>query len=151
RPPGHLQRSFARRARGNPDEQSLARRDFARPGHGGFTVDVDDLVVDGGVEDLRHEVRPESLDLVRSGFSAVEDRGFRRLDSDDLYAGLAFLEYLAHAGDGAAGADPGDDDVDGAVGVPPDLFRGGLAVHLGGRFVRQLTAEDRARVLCVAV
>src|SRR5699024_8627168 len=106
-PPGHLQRSFDRRARGNPDEQSLARRDFARPGHGGFTVDVDDLVVDGGVEDLRHEVRPESLDLVRSGFSAVEDRGFRRLDSDDLYAGLAFLEYLAHAGDGAAGADPG--------------------------------------------
>src|SRR5699024_12609473 len=80
-PPGHLQRSFDRRARGNPDEQPLRRRDFAGPGDGGFTVDVDDLVVDGGVEDLRHEVRPESLVLVRPGLPAVEDGGFLRLDS----------------------------------------------------------------------
>src|SRR5690625_256605 len=144
-PSGHLQRRLDRRAGGDPDEQPFARRDFAGAGDGGFRVDVDDLVVDRGVENLRHEVRPEPLDLVRSGFSAVEDGGFRRLDGNDLDIGLTFLEYLAHTGDGAAGADSRDDDVDRAVRVPPDLLRGGLAVDLRVRFVRELPGEDRAR------
>src|SRR5690625_3961642 len=146
-PPGHLQRCFDRRAGGNPDEEPFARCHLAGPGHGGFGVDVDDLVVNGGVENFGHEVRPETLDLVRSGFPAVEDGGFRRFDGNDLYVGLAFLEYLAHTGDGAAGADSRDDDVDRAVRVPPDLLRGGLAVDLRVRFVRELPGEDRTGAL----
>ena len=47
-----------------------------------------------------------------------------------LHARLAALEHFAHAGDRAAGADAGDDDVDLAVGVAPDFLGRGLAVDL---------------------
>ena len=62
----------------------------------------------------------------------------------DLHAGLARLEHLADAGDGAAGADAGDDDVDLAVGVVPDLLGGGLAVDLGVGRVVELAGQDGA-------
>jgi hypothetical protein len=60
--------------------------------------------------------------LCGPGLAAGEDRGARRLDGDHLERGLAGLEHLADAGDRAAGADAGDDDVDLAVGVLPDLL-----------------------------
>ena len=62
----------------------------------------------------------------------------------DLDAGLARLEHLADAGDGAAGADAGDEDVDLAVGVVPDLLGGGRAVDLGVGLVGELLGPDRA-------
>jgi hypothetical protein len=77
---------------------------------------------------------------VRAGLAAVEDRGLLGLDGDDLHAGLALLEHLADAGDGAAGADAGDDDVDRAVGVAPDLLGRGLSVDLGVGGVGELRA-----------
>jgi hypothetical protein len=49
---------------------------------------------------------------VRAGLAAVEDRALLGLDGDDLHGRLALLEHLADAGDRAAGADAGDDDVD---------------------------------------
>ena len=47
---------------------------------------------------------------------------------------LARLQHLADAGDRAAGADAGDEDVDLAVRVVPDLLGGGAAVdvRIGG-------------------
>ena len=64
-----------------------------------------------------------------------------------LHVGLAGLEDLADAGDRAAGADAGDDDVDLAVGVLPDLLRRGLAVDLRVRLVGELAGQDGARTL----
>ncbi len=84
---------------------------------------------------------------MRPGLTAVEDRRLSGLDGDHLHVGLALLEHLADAGDRAAGADAGDDDVDGAVGVAPDLLGGGLAVHLGVGRVRELAGEDGAVTL----
>ena len=53
-------------------------------------------------------------------------------------SGLALLEHLADAGDGAARADAGDEDVDLAVGVVPDLLGRRLAVDRGVRLVLEL-------------
>ena len=127
------------------DEQALLGGGPAGPLHRGLGVDVDDLVVDRRVEDLGDEVGADALDLVRAGRAAVEDRRLLRLDGDDLHVGLARLEDLADAGDGAAGADAGDEDVDLAVGVLPDLLGGGLAVDLRVRLVGELAGQDGAR------
>ena len=73
--------------------------------------------------------------------AARQHRRGVRLDGDALEAGLARLDHLAHAGDGAAGADAGDQDVDLAVGVAPDLLGGGPAVDLRvGRVLELLRA-----------
>src|SRR6185312_2248981 len=61
-----------------------------------------------------------------------------RLDRHHPHRGLALLEHLPDAGDGAAGADAADHDVDPTVGVPPDLLRGGAPVNLGIGRVREL-------------
>ena len=134
-----------------PDEMPTSRPSSAAARRATFDsrlgVDVDDLVVDRRVEDLGHEVGADALDLVRAGGAAVEDRRLRGLDADDLDAGLAGLEHLADAGDGAAGADARDEDVDLAVGVRPDLLGGGRAVDLGVGLVGELAGQDGARAL----
>ena len=44
---------------------------------------------------------------------------------------LARLQHLPDAGDGAAGADAGDEEIDIAAGVVPDFLRRGAAVNFG--------------------
>src|SRR5665647_1371374 len=129
-------------AGGEADQQTLFLRGTTSPLHGRLGVDVDDLVVDLSVQDLRHEVRTQPLDLVRTRSSPVEDRGLLGLHANDLDLGVASLEDLADAGDGATGADACDEDVDRAVGVLPDLFRSGLAVDLGVGLIGELAGQD---------
>ena len=57
-------------------------------------------------------------------------------------SGLAFLQDLADAGDGSAGADAGDEDVHLAVGVGPDFLGRGGAVDLRVGFVGELLGPD---------
>ena len=78
----------------------------------------------------------------------AEHGGVDGLDGNNLYAGHAGLQHLADAGDGASGADAGDEDVDLAVGVADDLFGCGLAVDLGVRVVLELASENRTRGVC---
>src|SRR5205085_597631 len=126
--------SRSSRTRAHPDR---SRPGFARP-RGVAVLDgrasvrrradigVEALLVgDLAVEDLGHEVGTQALDLVWAGLAAVEDRGLGWLHGDDLHPGLAGLEHLPHPGDRAARADAGDEDVDLAVGVLPDLLGGG--------------------------
>ena len=55
------------------------------------------------------------------------------------------LDVARHAGDGAAGADAGDEDVDLAVGVVPDLGAGGALVDRRvGRVLELLRASGSA-------
>src|SRR5450759_1346050 len=147
RSPGwaHLERREDGRTRRDPDEQALLGGGRARGGDRVVAGHVDDLVVDRGVQDLGDEVRAEALDLVRTRCAAVEDRRLGRLDGDDLHAGLALLEHLTDAGDRPAGADAGDEDVDLAVGVRPDLLGGRLAVDLRVRLVGELTGQHGTR------
>ena len=61
-----------------------------------------------------------------------------------LTSGLRDFRTWPTPGDGAARADAGDDDVDLAVGVLPDLLGRGLAVDLGVGRVGELAGEDAA-------
>ncbi len=72
-------------------------------------------------------------------------RTARRLDGDRLEARLARLDHLADAGDGAAGADAGHQDVHLAVGVAPDLLGGGAAVDLRVGRVLELLRHEGVR------
>src|SRR5690625_1965762 len=69
---GDLERRGDGRTGGDAREDALLGGEPARRLDGLVEVDVDDLVVDLGVEDLRDEVRADALDLVRSGLAAVE-------------------------------------------------------------------------------
>ena len=67
--------------------------------------------------------------------------------ADDLHVGVLRLEVARHAGDGAAGADAGDEVRDPAFGLAPDLGPGGPLVlgRVGG--VGVLVGPERARRL----
>ena len=64
-----------------------------------------------------------------------------------LSAGLPRLQHLADAGDRAAGADAGDEDVDLAIGVVPDFLGRGPAMDLRIGGVLELLRDDRVRDL----
>ena len=81
--------------------------------------------------------------LCGPGCAAGQHRAVLGLDRDHPDRRLARLQHLADAGDGAAGADAGDDDVDLAVGVVPDLLGGGAAVDLRVGRVLELLRDDR--------
>ena len=72
-------------------------------------VDLDDLVDDRAIQNVRHEARTDALNLVRRMLAAGQDGAFLRLDGNDLDRGLVLFQHLADAGDGAAGADAGDE------------------------------------------
>ena len=65
------------------------------------------------------------------------------LDGDHAHVGLARFQHLADAGQGTAGADAGDHDIDLAAGVVPDFFRRGLAMDFRVRRVFELLWHKR--------
>ena len=79
---------------------------------------------------------------MRPLLAAREDRRGCRLDRHELHGGLSRLEHLTDARYGSPGADPGDDDVDFAVGVVPDLLRGGGAVDRRVGRVLELLGDE---------
>ena len=105
-------------------------------------LDGDDLVIDLGVEDVGHKTGADTLDLVRAGLTLREHRGSGGLDGDNLNLGVLLLEELAHAGHGTTGADAGDEDVDLAVGVIPDLGAGRGLVDGGVGGVHKLAGDN---------
>ena len=77
-----------------------------------------------------------------------EDRGAFGLYRDDLDLGIPGFQIFAYAGDGAAGADACDKNVDRAVGVVIDLGTGGGTMDRGVRGVDELTGDEAAFDLC---
>src|SRR5207302_909270 len=83
-----------------------------------------------------NEAGANALDLVPAGLDLLalhllrDHRTRDRLDRDRLEARLALLDHFTDAGDGAAGADAGDENVRLAVGVVPDLLGGGAAAQV---------------------
>ena len=86
-----------------------------------------------------------------SGFAGARLRDDRRVgrldrDGDNLLAARA-LDVSRYAGQGAAGADAADEDVDLAVGVVPDFRPGGLLVDRRiGRIVELLHQQILLRI-----
>src|SRR5437016_6175799 len=110
------------RTRRDADRHAFEASDEARIGDRVLVRDAHDLVVDRGVEDLWRKTGADALDLVRTGLAAGEHRRGFRLDGHDMHRGLALLQHLADAGDGAAGADAGNEYIDLATGVVPDFL-----------------------------
>ena len=139
-----LERRRHRGAGRDADRNAFELGDEARGVERGLVADGDDLVDDGAVEDVGHEAGADALDLVRPGLTARQDRRILGLDRDDLQGRAARLQHLADRRDGAAGADAGDEIVDLAVGVVPDLLGRGAAVDLGIGRVLELLRDDGA-------
>src|SRR5262249_5046293 len=94
------------------------------------------------VERLGHEVLADALDLPGLRAAAGEHAALG-VGPDDLDVGVALLEVAAHPGDGAAGADAGDEDGDAALGLLPQCGAGGAVVDLGVGEVGDLVGPPR--------
>src|SRR4029077_7879716 len=114
------------------DAHEQAFFDGETPGHedGVFAGDLDDLGNVVGAEDFGNEAGADALNFMRAGSATRKDCAFFRFDCDGLEARLFRTDVFGHAGDGAAGADTGDEDIDLAVGVFPDFRAGGFEVNL---------------------
>ena len=75
--------------------------------------------------------------------NALAQHGRRgRLHGNHLDVRVLALQILAHAGDGAAGADAGHKNVHLAIGILPDLGAGGLDVCLRVGRVHELAGDE---------
>ena len=86
-------------------EDAFLLHQLLRRREGVLRVDDDAAVEHDLVEDGRDEALVEAAQALHA-VAGVRRRG------DDLDAGLALLEVAAGAGEGAAGAEAGDEDVD---------------------------------------
>ena len=113
-----------------PDEMPTGipstAREHPRRVESGLVADGHDLVDDGAIENGRHEAGADALDLVRTGRAAGQD-GLSSGSTATIFNVGARLQHLADAGDGAARADAGDEDIDRAVRVVPDFLGRGAA------------------------
>src|SRR5207237_258943 len=136
RPLADLHRRVRRRPAANAAQPALLARQLAGHRERVLVGHLHHLVDDADVEHAGDEAGADALNLVPPRLQLLalhllrDHRAGHRLDRDRLETGLALLEDLADAGDGAAGADAADQDVRLAVGVAPDLFGRGLAVDL---------------------
>ena len=112
------------RTGGNAHEHTLAMADKFSRSKGVVIRNGDDLVINAGIQHVRHKARTNALDLVRTRSALAQDRGGGGFHGDDLDSGLALLEELARAGQRAARADASNKNVDLTVGVGPDLGAG---------------------------
>src|SRR5579884_3156101 len=143
---GHLNRRPDRGAGGDAREDTFLFGQAAGHLHGILVLYGDDLVNDLGIENVGNEARADALDRMRAFGFAAQDRRGRRLNGDALEAGLARLDDVADARDGAAGADSGHQDIALSFRVPPYLFGGRAAMDFGvGRVLELLRDEVAAR------
>ena len=84
---------------------------------------------------------------MRSRGAPGQHRGGLRLHRHDFDGGILLLEVGAHAGDRAAGAHAGNEDVHLPVGVRPDLRTGRRFVGGGVGRIHELTGDEGVRDL----
>ncbi len=146
-------RSHGRPA-GNPGEDAFFPSEVAGVLNGLFVRHLFDDIDQREVEHLRHEAGADAPDLVRTrlerfaGERLREDRAGGGLDRDreDRFA-AGILDVTRNAGDGATGPDPGNENIDIAVGVVPDLGSGGALVDRRvGRVLELLQQHVAIRV-----
>ena len=87
---------------------------------------------------LRNKSRARALNFVRAGLDRLSgkrlrnDRRIFRLNRDGLERRLLRLDHFRAAGDGAAGADGGDESVNLAIRVAPKFEGGGFRGRIAG-------------------
>ena len=96
---------------------------------------MDDAVHGIHVQIVRDEPGPGTLDFMRARFQWLARESLRndgridRLDRDGLKTRPPLFDHFGNTGDGAAGADRGDEKIDFPIGVVPDFLRRGCAVN----------------------
>ena len=88
---GDEARRVHRRARRDAREHAVRLCDLPRGGVGVLVGDGDDLVEQGGIEDVGHEARADALQTVRARPAAREHGGVLRLDGDRAEGGVLFF------------------------------------------------------------
>ena len=76
---------------------------------------------------------------MRASLAFRQDRRGSRLDSNDLDIRILCLQVLAGAGNGAAGANASNKDINLALGLLPDFRTGGVIMHLRVGRIDELT------------
>ena len=100
----------------------------------------------GAIEDRGNKAGAYALNLVRARSAARQYRRILRLDRDDLSAWAGAASASGDAGDRAARADAGNEDIDLALGVVPDFLRRRQPVNFRiGRILELLRHERRRR------
>lgn len=89
---------------------------------------LDDLIVYTGIEDAWHEPSTNALNLVRAGAATRQHCALRRLNCHDLEVFLDALQVLTTSRDGAARADPRNQDINLPLRVTEDLWAGSETV-----------------------
>ena len=135
------------RAGGDAHQHTLGMADQLAGGEGVVVRDGDDLVIDLRIQHVGDKARADALDLVAAGVALAQDGGILRLDGDDLDVRILLFQISARAGDGTAGADARDEDVDLSVGVLPDLGAGGCLMGGGVGGVDELSGDEAIRDL----
>jgi hypothetical protein len=122
---------------GDACEDAFFFGEAACHGEGVVVGDLDDFGDDGEVEVIGDEASAGALDFVRGWDDGVAGEGLGDdwagfwFDGDGGEGRFVVAERAGDAGDGAAGADGGDEDVDVAAGIVPDFLGGGFFVDGG--------------------
>ena len=128
------------------DQEALLARDAARGEERVGIAHHDRAVHEGGVVGGGPEVFADAFDEVRPSAATRVHRSLG-VRTDDLHVRVHPLEVASDPGDGAAGADAGDEVRDAAAGLAPNLGTGRAFVF--GRIVRVriLVRAERIRRL----
>lgn len=81
----------------------------------------ENLIVNVGVQRIRHKARADALNFMRARLAAGENRGGSRFHRDNLNIGVLRLEVRAYTGERAARADACNENIELAVRVCPDF------------------------------
>ena len=118
-----------------PRQETLRPGEIQGPAVRQFVVDLQDLVDDGRVEQLRHVQLadvPEAGDIV----------AFGRLHGNDPHVGVPLLQESTAAGDGPAGSQREKQVGEPPLRLPPNLGAGGLIVGPDVLLVLVLVRHD---------
>ena len=105
------------------------------------------FIVNGSVQYLRNEAGADTLNLVSACGSFGQNRRGCRLYSDYFHVRILFFQIFTGSGDGSAGSYACYEDVNGSVGILPDLRTGGLKVDLRVGRVYKLAGDKAVRDL----
>ena len=103
---------------------------------------MEQFVPDVLVENLGDDIGAQPLDLVWAGMPLAQQRGLGGLNAEDPDVGPFLGQDLAHTGQGAAGADTGDEGVE-LTGLLQEFARSRLPVDPGVGRVGELGCQDR--------
>lgn len=131
RPLGDFCRGMEGCAAGNADEEAFGFGKGLGCRIGFVCRDGKYFIVNRLIEGFGDEIRADTLQLMRAGMALGQERRIGRFDGYDLDGRLLFLQVLSRAAQGAAGADAGDEDIDGSICVVVD-FRACRGLMDGG-------------------